>query len=60
MGYCSGISGESNVWGAAQGSVVRAICGVLLRDQWCEKYVGCRSGISRESNVWGAAQGSVV
>ena len=45
--------------GAAQGSVMRAMCGVLLRDQWCEQYVGCCSGISRESNVWGAVQGSV-
>ena len=47
-------------WGAAQGSVVRTMCGVLLRDMWCEQCVGCCSGISGESNVWGAAQGSVV
>ena len=46
MGCCSGISGESNVWGAAPGSVVRVMCGVLLRDMWCEQCVGCCSGIS--------------
>ena len=60
MGCCSRISGESNVWGAAQGSVVRAMCRVLLRDMWCEQCVRCCSGISGESNVWGAAQGYVV